>query len=544
MTILMVTDEGKEEESEPLPDLLSTNAQDGSVEAVVLSPKLIAQQRRDCKQVLEQFACLFSLTPELTNWCVHDIDTGDSLSVKNKLYRLSDQVKANIKAEVAKILELKMQFEVVGGPYRPAGKVWGILILCRDSCRIIFGTGTGPLRETSWKSTAQVYFKVDLEGLLAAPNQTVPTEFIILGFPQSRNLQPLIFSLLFMDYLLTACENAVIIFIICKDRKLHTPMYFFLGYFSLLEMCCISVTVPKMLACLLSGGNAISFGGCIAQLFFFFFLSSTECILFTEMAFDRYLAICNPLRYSSIMSRRLCFQLVMLSWIGGFITTFIPIFLISRLYFCGLNIINHFFCDAPPLLNLSCSTVALNNIINLICSSLVIVSSVLIILVSYIYIISAVLKVPSTKGKRKAFSTCASHLTVVFIYYGTVSFMYVRPKASDAFDSSKIVAVFYTLVTPLLNPFIYCFRNNDVKKNLKNLLCVNKENLNFKTYKHVKLYEGEAVKHVGGNVDLTIDDEPDEDEAGNSRADLINQYFNSLKQQAPLRKETGKVSTY
>ncbi|XP_078497447.1 olfactory receptor 6B9-like [Lissotriton helveticus] len=302
-------------------------------------------------------------------------------------------------------------------------------------------------------------------------NLTSIREFIILGLPGSKKLQPLLFSTLYAVYVLTVFENVVIILIIWHERNLHTPMYFFLGHFSFLEIWYTTNIVPKMLACLVPGGNIISFDGCIVQLFFFFFLSSTECCLLAVMALDRYLAICNPLRYAPLMNRRVCYQLVIGSWVGGFVTTFAPIFLISRLDFCRSNVIDHFYCDAPPLLKLSCSSTTLNDLLDFICASAVIVSSFMITLVSYIHIISTVMKVPSSKGKRKAFSTCASHLAVVIIYYGSVTFMYVRPKVSYAFDLSKMLAVFYTVVTPLLNPVIYCFRNKDVKNALRKVFC-------------------------------------------------------------------------
>ncbi|XP_040191775.1 olfactory receptor 6B1-like, partial [Rana temporaria] len=300
-------------------------------------------------------------------------------------------------------------------------------------------------------------------------NQSKPAEFIILGFPGSLSLQYFCFLLLLITYLLTLMSNCVIIIITRIERNLHTPMYFYLRNLSFLEICYVSVIVPKILTTITPHGRYISFPGCITQLFFFFFLGSTECFLFGVMAYDRYLAICQPLHYTTLMNNAMCYSLSIGSVIGGFVTTFPHIVLISQLPICGGNIINNFFCDTPPLLQLSCADTYLIDMLDFVCASLVILLSFLVTLISYFYILAAVLRIAS-KNRRKTFSTCSSHLIVVFIYYSTVIFMYVRPKVSLAFTLNRVVAVFYTVVTPIFNPLIYCLRNKEVKDCIKKQL--------------------------------------------------------------------------
>ncbi|XP_071980821.1 olfactory receptor 6B9-like [Engystomops pustulosus] len=280
---------------------------------------------------------------------------------------------------------------------------------------------------------------------MASKNESLVMEFVIVGFPGSTGLQILLFSLLLVSYLLTLLSNISIIIITWQERCLQTPMYFYLRSFSFLEVCYITVTVPKILATITLHGRFISFTGCMTQLFFFFFLSSTECFLLGVMAYDRYLAICYPLQYSSLMTPLLCHKLSISSWIVGFTTTFPPILLISKLPFCS-NFVNHFFCDAPPLLKISCVDTFLNDVLDFICAS-----------------------IPTTEGRRKVFSTCGAHLTVVLIYYGTVIFMYVRPKVGFTFTVNRVVSVFYVVITPILNPIIYCLRNKEIR--IQSLCC-------------------------------------------------------------------------
>ncbi|XP_044137418.1 olfactory receptor 6-like [Bufo gargarizans] len=314
---------------------------------------------------------------------------------------------------------------------------------------------------------------------MATNNESLKMGFIIVGFPGSFCLQNLFFTLLLASYLLTIFSNIIIIIITRLEHCLQTPMYFYLRCFAFLEVCYINVTVPKILSTITFHGRFISFTGCITQLFFFFFLSSTECFLLGVMALDRYLAICYPLQYPSLMTISLCRNLSKSSWIVGFATTFPPILLISQLPFCS-NIVNHFFCDAPPLLKISCVDTSLNDLLDFLCASLVIVTSFTVTLFCYVYIIVTVLKIPTTEGRKKAFSTCGSHLTVVLIYYSTVIFMYVRPKVGFTFTLNRVVSVFYVVVTPILNPIIYCLRNKEVKESVKKRLALVK--LFYKSY--------------------------------------------------------------
>ncbi|KAE8634373.1 hypothetical protein XENTR_v10002283 [Xenopus tropicalis] len=301
-------------------------------------------------------------------------------------------------------------------------------------------------------------------------NSTLAKEFILWGFPDVPIVQEFLFVLLLFTYMLTLFTNTLVIIVTLTERHLQTPMYFFLRNFSLLEICYVSVTVPKILATISSQGRVISVSSCITQLFFFFFLSSTECFLLGVMAFDRYLAVCHPLRYSALMNHTTCQKITICSWFGGFITTFPPVFLISQLQFCRTNTINHFFCDAPPLLQTSCRDASFNEFLDFICAGLVIMTSFTVTLMSYIYIIITVLKIPTKIGRRKVFSTCGSHLTVVLVYYGTVTFIYVRPKGGFTLSLNRSVAVFYTVLIPILNPIIYCLRNKEVKLAIKKLV--------------------------------------------------------------------------
>ncbi|XP_077317526.1 olfactory receptor 6B1-like [Lithobates pipiens] len=306
-------------------------------------------------------------------------------------------------------------------------------------------------------------------------NQSKVDEFIILGFPGSLSLQCFFFLLLLITYLLTLTSNFVIIIITWIESSLHTPMYYYLRNLSFLEICYVSVIVPKILTTITPHGRYISFPSCIIQMLFFFFLGSTECFLFGVMAYDRYLAICKPLRYTILMDNNMCYTFSIVSVIGGFATTFPNIVLISQLTFCGGHIINHFFCDTPPLLKLSCADTYLIDMLDFVCASLVSLFSFSVTLISYLYIFAKLLHIP-INNRKKTFSTCSSHLIVVFIYYSTVIFMYVRPKVSLTFALNRVVAVFYTVITPILNPLIYCLRNKEVKHSIKKHLGTWKNN--------------------------------------------------------------------
>ncbi|XP_006034165.1 olfactory receptor 6B1-like [Alligator sinensis] len=302
-------------------------------------------------------------------------------------------------------------------------------------------------------------------------NYTRVQEFILLGFPTIMELQVLLFVIFLIVYTLTLLENMVIITLIRTNHHLHKPMYFFLSNLSFLEVWYISVTVPKLLINLLVKNKSISFISCMAQLYFFIALVCTECVLLAVMAYDRYVAICNPLRYPAIMSSHLCLQLSVSSWLIGFLISMLKVFFISQLSFCGPNIINHFFCDISPLLNLSCTNMLVAEVVDFVFALLILLIPLSITIISYVCIIGTILCIPTAQGRRKAFSTCASHLTVVIIFFSATLFMYARPRRIHSFDLNKLVSVVYTIVTPMLNPFIYCLRNQEVKGALRKTLC-------------------------------------------------------------------------
>ncbi|XP_015277234.1 PREDICTED: olfactory receptor 6M1-like [Gekko japonicus] len=297
-------------------------------------------------------------------------------------------------------------------------------------------------------------------------NQSSVKEFVFLSFPVHREMQILLFVVLFLTYLLTLVGNVVILSLIWTNQSLHTPMYFFLSNLSFLDILFTTVIAPKMLSNLLAEKKTISFSGCITQTYFYFFLGTVEFILLAVMSFDRYVAICNPLRYTVIMNGRVCFLMVLGCWVGAFLSVLCPTIVISRLPFCK-HAINHFFCDIAPLLEVACVNTHFIELLDFSMSSLVVLSSLMLTVVSYTYIISTILKIPSGKGRQKAFSTCASHITVVTIAYGSSIFMYVRPNQSYSLAFDKVAAILTTVVTPLLNPFIYSLRNEKVKEVLK-----------------------------------------------------------------------------
>ena len=301
-------------------------------------------------------------------------------------------------------------------------------------------------------------------------NQTRVTEFIFLGFSGVLYLRLALFVIFLTVYLLSLLGITLIIFIVLTDSTLQTPMYIFLGNLSFLEIWYTTATVPKLLATCLSQVVTISVSGCITQYYFFFSLGATECILLAVMAYDRYLAICSPLRYSFLMRLQVCLQFSAGSWIGGFIAPVLPTVLVSYLHFCGSQKINHFFCDSEPIFQLSCSDTFMVEALGYTCTSVVILSSFLLTMSSYGHIVVTIIKLSSREAQKKTFSTCASHLTVVTIYYGTIIFAYVRPPAKHNFTMGKVVSVFYCVVTPLLNPLVYTLRNKDVKKAFRKVL--------------------------------------------------------------------------
>uniref|UniRef100_H0WCY3 Olfactory receptor n=1 Tax=Cavia porcellus TaxID=10141 RepID=H0WCY3_CAVPO len=297
-------------------------------------------------------------------------------------------------------------------------------------------------------------------------NRTTVTEFILLGFPGSPSLQLTLFVTFLTVYLLSLMGNTLITFIVLTDSTLQTPMYIFPREPVLLR----DLGTPTGHPCL---SVTISVHGCITQYYFFFSMGATECILLAVMAYDRYVAICNPLRYSLLMNAQICLKFSGGSWIGGFVAPLLPTLLISQLNFCGPQKINHFFCDSDPIFKLSCSDTFLVEALGYTCSSVVILSSFLLTVSSYGNIVATVVRLSSRDARKKTFSTCASHLTVVTIYYGTIIFAYVRPPAKYNFTIGKVISVFYCVVTPLVNPLIYTLRNKEVKKAFRKCLVQN-----------------------------------------------------------------------
>ncbi|XP_003341580.2 olfactory receptor 1013 [Monodelphis domestica] len=299
-------------------------------------------------------------------------------------------------------------------------------------------------------------------------NHTV-TEFILVGFTQDPVMQLVLFVLFVMVYSVTVVGNISLIILIYTDSRLHTPMYFFIGNLSFLDLWYSSVYTPKIMVTCVSEDKSISFAGCVAQFFFSAGLAYSECYLLAAMAYDRYVAISNPLLYAQAMSRWLCICLVGISYIGGFVNAIILTSNTFTLNFCGDNIIDDFFCDVPPLVKLACNVKdSYQDVLYFLLASNVITPTVL-ILASYLFIIAAILRIQSTQGRQKAFSTCSSHLISVTLYYGSILYIYSRPSSSYSLERDKIVSSFYTVVFPMLNPMIYSLRNKDVKEALKKL---------------------------------------------------------------------------
>ncbi|CAO2638512.1 Olfactory receptor 6Y1 [Lemmus lemmus] len=306
-----------------------------------------------------------------------------------------------------------------------------------------------------------------------AINQTILKDFILLGFSAYPHVQTFLFVVFSCLYILTLAGNLTIMGLTWVDRSLHTPMYLFLSHLSFLEMWYVTVISPKMLVNFLSKDKSISFNGCMTQLYFFVTFVCTEYILLAVMAFDRYVAICNPLRYPVIMTNQLCGILAGGCWFCGLMTAMIKMVFIARLRYCGTPHINHYFCDISPLLNVSCEDSSQAELVDFFLALIVIAVPLCVVVTSYVTILVAILKIPSAQGRQKAFSTCASHLTVVTLFYSTTLFTYARPKLMYAYNSNKVVSVLYTIIVPLLNPIIYCLRNRDVKMALKKtILCI------------------------------------------------------------------------
>ncbi|XP_068104969.1 olfactory receptor 6B9-like [Hyperolius riggenbachi] len=304
-----------------------------------------------------------------------------------------------------------------------------------------------------------------------ATNGSIPmtglTHFILVGFQTSSTTKTLLTAVFSLAYALTLLENATIVAIVKWDAKLHTPMYFFLSKLSCLETLFVSITLPNMLNDLASGNNRISVWGCLLQLYFFLSIGSSECFLLAAMAYDRYVAICKPLLYHSVMTPVVCWSLTGSCMFWGFFPTSFGIGLIAQLHFCHSRV-DHYFCDVSPIIKLSCEDISTIELVDFVTSLFVLLVSLVLIIVSYTYIISAVKKITSDRGWKKSLSTCSSHLIVVVLFFGTTIFMYARPQAIDSYDSNKLLSLLYSFIIPMLNPVIYTLRNSDIRNSIQN----------------------------------------------------------------------------
>ncbi|XP_062072542.1 putative olfactory receptor 3A4 [Lepus europaeus] len=304
----------------------------------------------------------------------------------------------------------------------------------------------------------------------ALGNDSLVTEFVLLGLTETPVLQPILFVIFLLAYIATVGGNFSILAAILAEPKLHTPMYFFLGNVSLLDVGCISITVPAMLRHFMRKDRSIPYRACISQLFFFHLLAGTDCFLLTVMAYDRYLAICQPLTYTTRMGWGIQQALVGMSYLFSFSNALTQTVALSTLKFCGPNVINHFYCDLPQLFQLSCSSTQLNEQLLFVAAAFMGVAPLVLIAVSYAHVVAAVLRIRSAEGRKKAFSTCGSHLTVVGIFYGTGVFNYMRLGSVEASDKDKGIGILNTVISPMLNPLIYSLRNPDVQGALRRVL--------------------------------------------------------------------------
>lgn len=294
--------------------------------------------------------------------------------------------------------------------------------------------------------------------------------FILVGFSDQPQLELILFGVILFLYFMTLLGNSTIILVSLLDSKLHNPMYFFLSHLSFLDLCFTSSIVPQLLVNLGSSDKSITYGGCVVQLYVSLALGSTECVLLAVMSYDRYVAVCRPLHYAFVMHPQVCSILASMAWLSGVTTTLIQSTLTLQLPFCGNRKVDHFFCEVPVLIKLACVDTTFNQAELFVASVLFLVVPLSLILMSYGNIAQAVLKIKSAIGRRKAFRTCSSHLMVVIIFYGTIIFMYLQPAKSRSKDQGKFVSLFYTVVTPMLNPLIYTLRNKEVKAALKKFM--------------------------------------------------------------------------
>ncbi|NXL04883.1 O1052 protein, partial [Mesembrinibis cayennensis] len=302
---------------------------------------------------------------------------------------------------------------------------------------------------------------------MAKGNRTTVTHFVLLGLTSEPKLQAPLFIIFFMIYLLTLMGNLGLITLIKTNHRLHTPMYFFLCNLSVVDLCYSSVFSPKLLIGFLAENKTISYPACFAQHFFFLAFVTTEVLLLAVMAYDRYVAICNPLLYAVSMPKRVCVQLVAGSYVGGIVNSLIQTCCLLLLPFCGPNVINHYFCDTNPLLKLTCSDARLSELLLVTFNGTISMAVLFIIVISYVYILLSILRTRSAEGRHKAFSTCASHLLTVTLFYVPAGLSHMQPASKYSLEMEKITAVFYTLIVPMLNPPIYSLRNKEVKDALR-----------------------------------------------------------------------------
>ncbi|XP_007664758.1 olfactory receptor 478-like [Ornithorhynchus anatinus] len=305
---------------------------------------------------------------------------------------------------------------------------------------------------------------------MAEGNFTSVSEFLILGLTDDPILRLIFFLIFLLVYSVTIMGNLCIIMLIRVSSQLHTPMYLFLSHLAFIDIWYSTSVTPEMLKGFLVGRDTISYAGCAAQLCSAFAFGTSEGILLAMMAYDRYVAICNPLFYAISMSNRVCVQLITVSYVGGCLNALVFTTFVFNLVFCGPDEIDHFFCDFPPLMEISCSDIHLIQTLSSISAAIIILSTVPTIIISYVYILCAIMRIQASDGRQKAFSTCASHLTAVILYYGTITFTYVQPSSSRSLEQNKIVSLFYTVVIPMLNPLIYTLRNKDVKRALMKIM--------------------------------------------------------------------------
>nr|NP_001378691.1 olfactory receptor family 8 subfamily U member 8 [Equus caballus] len=318
---------------------------------------------------------------------------------------------------------------------------------------------------------------------MAQINCTHIKEFILVGLTDQKELKMPLLVIFLSIYLFTVVGNLGLILVIRTNARLNTPMYFFLSNLAFVDFCYSSVITPKMLGNFLYKQNVISFKGWAAQLGCFLTFMTSECLLLASMAYDRYVAICNPLLYIVTMSPGICIQLVAVPYCYSFLMALFHTILTFHLSYCHSNIISHFYCDDMPLLRLTCSDTHSKQLLILTCAGITFISSVLIIFISYMYIISAILRMRSAEGRCKAFSTCSSHMLAVTIFYSTLIFMYLQPSSNHSLDTDKMASVFYTIIIPMLNPLIYSLRNKDVKDALKKVISINNQAFVFMKFK-------------------------------------------------------------